>query len=102
MEQDNDPLLEVLRFSLKRDITRLYKELLGILTELTNQQDGNIDKLLQIIPAQYHPFLMVVGFCDANRFAGCRKAILDKGNETIREMDKIIDKIQEIVNNKEK
>lgn len=63
---------EYLKFHVRRKTTNLYKNLLFILEDLQAEQYNISDKV----------------------FSRMRKRILDNGNETIRELETIIDQIK--------
>jgi len=63
---------EYIKFHVRRKTTSLYKDLLFILEDLKEDQYNISDKV----------------------FARMRKRVLDNGNETIRELETIIDQIK--------
>lgn len=87
---------EVLRFCLTRDIVNLYKSCLDEFKTLNEEHIDNQEKLRSLIPYEYHRLIDSLNFLDGNRAAFIRKRILDKGNDTIRQMDELINKIDHI------
>lgn len=91
---DQSTLLELLRFSTKRDITKLYKDFLGVLEELKQERQLSRDKLEVSIPEQYQILLDAAFPFNPSEQAFLRKRILDLGNDAIRNQIELIDKVE--------
>jgi hypothetical protein len=72
---DNE-FIELLKFQIKRSVTNLYKNYLHISQDLVDEGYINNDKY-QII----------------------RKKTLDNGNDVIRELEELLDKVGKLTNN---
>lgn len=73
-----------LDFQVRKDITYLYKRLLGELEELKTRHEGLIARLKRGIPAEYHDLIDSSDFLDVDGYASIRKQVLDAGNDAIR------------------
>jgi hypothetical protein len=83
MEKE-DPLKKFVTFNLDRLITRLYK------THLTNFSDMN-QKILELCYKEKDQKIIAEAL--SNLYTVYRKKTLDEGNETIREIKQILDRV---------
>ena len=91
MSKEKDPLKEFVFFNIKRLITRTYKSHLKNLSEV-NQENLRIleyNKELRKNPELWKD----MSFFDSKEYSKYRKRTLDEGNEAIREIEQIFDKI---------
>lgn len=87
-------LIEALKFVSRRDITKLYKDFLSLLQDMSAER-AKMNKLLeQVIPPSYHILLDGCSFFDENVQAKTRKKVLDLGNDAIRNQIELIEKIE--------
>jgi isoleucyl-tRNA synthetase len=70
MEEGKDNAQEFVRFQVHRKITNLYKQFLFILEDMKSEGDG----------------------VNEEAFQKARKRILDHGNDSIREVDEMLEK----------
>jgi len=88
---EKDPLKSFVVFNIKRLLTRLYKSHLNDLFEV-NQK--NLEALYNHKKNIKDPLMLRdFSFFDQDVYAKLRKKTLDEGNETIREIEQILDKV---------
>jgi hypothetical protein len=75
----------------RRFITALFKEYLEILGEVKASHDEFYGNLLDKLPKEYIPILVVGNPFSKEKYQRLRKKILDSGNDVIRESDLEID-----------
>ena len=86
-----DPLKSFVAFNIKRLITRLYKSHLNNLLEI-NQK--NLKVLFEHQKNVKDPSMLKdFSFFDQDAYSAYRKKTLDEGNEAIREIEQILDKV---------
>ncbi len=78
---------ELLKFQVSKDISYLYKRLLGVMETVREDHFFMLEKLLKEIPEEYHDVIRAANHFDDNKFGFIRKKILDAGNEAIRNSD---------------
>lgn len=81
---------EVLRFQLHRTITNLFKGYLIMLEDLGDSHDEAISKLKAALPEQYRGFVDLADYLTEERGTLLRKKVLDAGNDTLREIEKLL------------
>jgi ethanolamine utilization cobalamin adenosyltransferase len=92
----NLKLKDLLSFQIHRNIVNLYKRYLNLIEDLQEEHINMLNKLNSKIDQQT---LKNVDYFDENKYNYIRKKILDLGNETAREIDKVLEFIE---NNNEK
>lgn len=83
---------DLLSFQTHRNIINLYKRYLNIIEDLQEEHVNMLNKLNSKIDQQT---LKNVDYFDENKYNYLRKRVLDLGNETIREIDKTLDLLQD-------
>lgn len=93
---DQDPKIkEFILFQINRNIILLYKRYLNLLEDLQEEHINMLNKLNKKIDLET---LKNVDYFDENKYNYLRKKTLDLGNETVREINKTLD----FLNNNEK
>ncbi len=82
---------EVLRYQLDRIVTNLFKGYLIMLEDLGDSHDETLAKLKAALPPDYRPFVDLADYLTPERGAALRKKILDSGNDSKREISKLVD-----------
>jgi hypothetical protein len=85
-------LKDLLTFQVHRNIVNLYKRYLNLIEDLQEEHLNMLNKLNSKIDQQT---LKNVDYFDENKYNYIRKKILDLGNETIREIDKTIEFLED-------
>ena len=85
--EDKEPLKEFVLFNIERLITRLYK---SNLIHLSDIHQKNLEIAFDLKDKIKDENIMTL---DDRAFTKYRKKILDDGNETIREIRQILDKV---------
>jgi hypothetical protein len=75
----------------RRLVTALFKEFLEILEEQKAAHDEYFGNLLEKLPPEYLPVLVVGNPWSDEKHLRLRKKVLDKGNGVIRESDLELD-----------
>lgn len=83
-----------LRNTCHREITHNYKEFLSILEDIQFRHDESFVKLLNGVPEEYKQQVIQAGFFDSNVYNYFRKKILDRSNDSIREIQRELDKYE--------
>lgn len=93
---DQDPKIkEFILFQINRNIILLYKRYLNLLEDLQEEHVNMLNKLNKKVDLET---LKNVDYFDENKYNYLRKKTLDLGNETVREINKTLD----FLNNNEK
>lgn len=82
---------EVLRFQLHRAITTLFKSYLVMVEELGDEHDVALGKLKTALPPELRGYVDLADYLTPSRGAALRKKVLDGGNDTLREVDRLIE-----------
>jgi len=88
----NFNIKDILSFQIHRNITNLYKRYLNLIEDIQEEHLNMLNKLNKKIDQET---LKNIDYFDENKYNYYRKKILDLGNETIREIDKNIDFIEQ-------
>jgi len=88
----NFNIKDILSFQVHRNIINLYKRYLNLIEDIQEEHINMLNKLNKKIDQDT---LKNVDYFDDNKYNYYRKKVLDLGNETIREIDKSIDFIEE-------
>lgn len=78
---------DVLRFQIQRNITNLFKFELQLLEDLKQEHVEAMDKLKVALSPEQAKYVDLANYFTDKRFQQMRKRILDKGNDTIAEID---------------
>ena len=84
MNQNNYNPEGILAFSIRRNITNLFKECLVILENLEEDHNEAISKLEKTLPEEYQKQLYLADHFTQEKMEQLRKRILSKGNDTMR------------------
>jgi hypothetical protein len=82
---DQGQLKELLEFQINRNIINLYKSFLIMMEDMHDQHDNNFRKLKQALPEEID-LIDQADYWDDSRMDYLRKKILDKGNDSLREI----------------
>jgi len=90
-EKEDDLAKRILNFRTRQSITNLYKQFLVLVEDLQEEYDGNMSRLLEVLPESEIPKLLQAKFLDEEKFQYLRKKILSVGNDTIRNLESELD-----------
>jgi len=90
MENNEDKLKSFVYFQIQRNIITLYKRYINLIEDLQEDHINMLNKLNSKIDLQT---LKNVDYFDENKYNYIRKKILDTGNETIREIERNLEKL---------
>lgn len=82
---------ELLRYQLERMITTLFKGYLIMLEDLGDSHDEALAKLKAALPEPYRGYVDLADYLTPERGATLRKKVLDTGNDTKREVEKLLE-----------
>ena len=82
---DQGQLKELLEFQINRNVINLYKSFLIMMEDMHDQHNNNFRKLKQALPEEID-LIDQADYWDESRMDYLRKKILDKGNDSLREM----------------
>lgn len=82
---------DLLRFQINRNIVVLYKRFLNTLEDVRNDHNIMLNKLDIALPREYNNTLNNVDYFSDDKYDYWRKRILDQGNESIRELERLIE-----------
>jgi hypothetical protein len=82
---DQGQLKELLEFQINRNIINLYKSFLVMMEDMHDQHGSNFRKLKQALPEEID-LIDQADYWDESRMDYLRKKILDKGNDSLREI----------------
>lgn len=69
----------------KQSIKKLFKDFLVIIETMKHDHDFHYDKLYDNLPESYHPIVNTANHFDQRKLQWIRKAVLDLGNEALRD-----------------
>ena len=75
----------------KRAITKLFK---SQLTQLEDLQQDHLSSLNKVEDLVSEDFIKMINFLDSEKYGYYRKKTLDAGNETIRELEALLDNFE--------
>lgn len=90
MEINEEKLKDFVFFQIQRNIVLLYKRYINLLEDMQEDHINMLNKLNSKIDLQT---LKNIDYFDENKYNYIRKKILDNGNETIREIEKSLEKL---------
>lgn len=90
MEINEDKLKEFVYFQMQRNIITLYKKYINLIEDLQEDHINMLNKLNSKVDLET---LKNVDYFDENKYNYIRKKILDHGNETIREIERNLEKL---------
>jgi hypothetical protein len=82
---DQGQLKELLEFQINRNVINLYKSFLIMMEDMHDQHDNNFRKLKRALPEEID-LIDQANYWDESRMDYLRKKILDKGNDSLREI----------------
>lgn len=82
---DKGQLKELLEFQINRNIINLYKSFLIMMEDMHDQHENNFRKLKNSLPEEVD-LIDQADYWDESRMDYLRKKILDKGNDSLREV----------------
>ncbi len=85
-------LKDLLSFQVHRNIINLYKRYLNMIEDLQEEHVNMLNKLNSKVDQET---LKNVDYFDENKYNYLRKKVLDLGNETIREINKVLDLLED-------
>ena len=91
MDMDGE---DYLRFQIKRAVTTLFKQFLLQLEELGENHDEALGRLYEKLPEEYKKYVDLADYFSEEQGERWRKKVLDIGNETIRNLDDIINRLE--------
>ena len=81
----------VLRYQIDRIVTNLFKGYLILLEDLGDDHDTAMNKLRAALPEGHRAFVDLADYLTPERGNLLRKKVLDAGNDTKREIDKLLE-----------
>ena len=85
---------DVLRFQLQRAIIALFKNHLTMMEDLGYRHDEALTKLREALPAEYKSYVDLADYLTEDEGARLRKRILDGGNDTWREVERLLQQFE--------
>jgi hypothetical protein len=82
---DQGQLKELLEFQINRNVINLYKSFLIMMEDMHDQHNSNFRKLKKALPEEMD-LIDQADYWDESRMDYLRKKILDKGNDSLREI----------------
>jgi len=76
---------------IKRSITKLFKSQLTQLEDIQQDHLGSLSKVEDLVSED---FIKMINFLGPERYGYYRKKTLDSGNETIREIEALLDNFE--------
>lgn len=77
----------ILKFSVKRNVTNLFKEFLNILQEFESQHNEALGKLFDTLPESEKDKVYLADHITKDYLARLRKKVLSDGNDCYREIE---------------
>ena len=83
---------DFIRFRISKDITRLFKDYLTILEDIRGEHAEMLNKLADLLPADYHDVLRAANYFTEEKAQTLRKRVLRAGNNASRDLMDELDK----------
>ncbi len=80
--------------AIDRESKHSYKEFLSILELIREQHSQSFGKLLDVLPKEYHGNIAQASFFDEKAYGYFRKKVLDRANDSMREIQRELDKYE--------
>lgn len=90
MESNEDKLKSFVHFQIQRNVIALYKKYINLIEDMQEDHLNMLNKLNSKVDLET---LKNVDYFDENKYNYIRKKILDSGNETIREIERNLEKL---------
>lgn len=84
---DNIEAESILKFTIRRQITLLFKNYLVLLEGLADDHDEALGKLHTALPGDLKKYVDLADYLTPDKFDRFRKGILAVGNDTIRSIE---------------
>lgn len=78
---------EIMAFTIRRNVTLLFKQQLEMLEDIADEHDNAMRKLAEKLPQQYADYIELADYLNEQKFEMLRKRILGKGNDCIRAIE---------------
>lgn len=92
MEKDNNAP-SILDFTIRRNITNLFKDFLVILEELEDSHSEALNKLYEVLPEESKKNLYLADHFTDEKMERLRKQVLSKGNDCLRSIQEQTNKL---------
>jgi hypothetical protein len=97
MDTDNGNAQKAVQFLVQKNITRLFKSLLGVVEDVKNENGVMVKKISDRVDDD---FSNSINYLTPERADFIRKRVLDLGNESIREINGLLDVFELVPNEK--
>ena len=97
MDTDNGNAQKAVQFLVQKNITRLFKSLLGVVEDVKNENGVMVKKISDRVDDD---FANSINYLTPERADFIRKRVLDLGNESIREINGLLDVFELVPNEK--
>jgi len=94
MEQQNYDPNGILSFTIRRNITNLFKDFLVILENLEDDHNEALNKLVKTLPPDSQKQLYLADHFTEEKMGQLRKKVLSAGNSAIREIEAQMDNFE--------
>jgi hypothetical protein len=84
---------DFLRFQVKRAVTTLFKQYLILLEELGENHDEAMARFDENLPEEYRKYINLADYLNQDQSDRLRKKVLDIGNETIRNLEEVVNRL---------
>lgn len=83
---NEEEIKDLFKFQLTRHTNRLSKNILNFLEDVQIEQKSSIDRMLKIVPEEYHDLISQSNIFNNEKLERLRKRILDYGGDFVRDM----------------
>jgi len=87
----DEEIKELLSYQISRTITKLFKHQLTLLEDIQQEHKSTLNRVDDLVSED---FIKMIDFLDEERYGYYRKKILDSGNETIRDVERLLESFE--------
>tara|TARA_Y100000588_G_C13769842_1_gene717725 strand:+ start:254 stop:616 length:363 start_codon:yes stop_codon:yes gene_type:complete len=87
----DEEIKELLSYQISRIITKLFKNQLTQLEDIQQEHHSTLKRVEDLVSED---FIKMIDFLNEERHGYYRKKILDSGNETIREIERLLESFE--------
>ena len=87
----DEEIKELLVHQITRIITKLFKNQLTLLEDVQSEHKSSLKRVEDLVSED---FIKMIDFLDGERYGHYRKKVLDSGNESIREIERLLESFE--------
>jgi vesicle coat complex subunit len=87
----DEDIRALLVYQIRRLVTNLYKDQLTLLEDIQQEHNSSLNRVKDLVSED---FIDLINFLDSDKYGYYRKKVLDSGNETSREIERLLENFE--------